>query len=108
MPKTPESRLRDAIKVHLEALQKSGCRVKYLKIHGGPMMESGTPDFLVVLDGRAYFIEVKVSPNKPTPLQLKRLEEWRTSGARVGVVYSLDDVAKVLFGNGADNATTPR
>lgn len=100
MPKTPESRLRDAIKEYLDSLQRSGCRVKYLKIPGGPMMESGTPDFLVVLDGRACFLEAKVRPNKPTALQLKRLDEWMSAGARGGVVYSVDDVAKVLFGNG--------
>ncbi len=98
MPKTPESRLRDAIRQHLDGLQKSGCRIKYLKIPGGPMMESGTPDFLVVLDGRACFLEVKVRPNKPTDLQLKRIEEWVAAGSRAGVVYSVDDVAKVLFG----------
>lgn len=95
---TPESRLRDAIKKYVDDLRKGGLSIKYLKIHGGPMIEAGTPDILVVLDGRAYFLEAKVKPNKASPLQEQRIKEWLSAGARAAVVHSVEDVQSILFG----------
>jgi len=95
---TPESRLRDAIKRRIDNLRSAGLSIKYLKIHGGPMIEAGTPDVLVVLDGRAFFFEAKVKPNKATKLQEQRIKEWESAGATACVVHSVEDVDKVLFG----------
>ncbi len=43
------------------------------------------------------FIEVKVRPNKPSPEQIRFVEEQRKNGAVAGVVYSIDDVWELLL-----------
>lgn len=37
------------------------------------------------------FIEAKVKPNKPTPEQVKFIEDMKAQGAVAGVCYSVDD-----------------
>lgn len=46
---------------------------------------------------RPVFVEVKVRPNKPTPEQVKFIEEQRSKGAVAGVCYSVDDVWDLLI-----------
>lgn len=43
------------------------------------------------------FIEVKVKPNKPSPEQVKFIEEQRAKGAIAGVVYSIDELWALLL-----------
>ena len=61
----------------------------YLKtIPGGCFMRrvagmgnNGHPDIVGCINGRHVEIELKAPGAKPTDLQLKRLEDWRTAGA---------------------------
>lgn len=43
------------------------------------------------------FIEVKIKPNKPSPEQVKFIEEQRTKGAIAGVCCSVDDAWELLI-----------
>jgi Holliday junction resolvase len=86
-----ESTLVDQIR---KALKAQG--VKTLKIHGSQYMPAGEPDLIGCKDGQFYCWEVKVGKNGPTPLQLKRLEEWREAGAVASVVWSVDEAIGTL------------
>jgi Holliday junction resolvase len=67
------------------------------KIAGGPFQTAGIPDLLCVRGGIAVFLEVKVAPNKPTPLQLRRIEEIKeVGGATATVVYSREEALQIL------------
>lgn len=68
----------------------------YEKRHGDIYARRGQPDLLVVIEGRAFFLEVKRPGQAPTPLQAHRLEQCRNAGAVAEVVRSLDDVCKIL------------
>jgi hypothetical protein len=71
-----------------------GCTVR--KRHGTAFGVAGDPDLYGTINGRHFEIEVKRVGNPPTPLQEKRIEEWRTSGAIVGVAHSVPEAREVL------------
>ena len=58
---------------------------------------AGEPDIDACLSGRSVQLEVKRPGEKATPLQLKRLEQWRQAGALTAVVTSVEEV-KILLG----------
>ena len=57
---------------------------------------AGTPDILGCLNGRMLAIEVKVKGKKPTPIQLRRIGQWRDAGACSFCVDNLDDAMCAL------------
>jgi hypothetical protein len=63
---------------------------------GGRWATTGIPDLLVVIDGRACFLEVKRPGCKPTPLQAHRIAEIQAAGAVAEVVRSWDEAKTVL------------
>lgn len=73
----------------------------FVKLH-----PAGTPDLMAFKalynnDGgrigtNLYFIEVKAPGNKPTRLQLLKMEELEQKGARCFVAYSLEDIQKYI------------
>lgn len=77
-----------------KALKRRG--IWHEKRHGDIYVRRGQPDLLVVIEGRAFFLEVKRPGQNATPLQLHRLEQCRKAGAVAEVVRSLDDVYEVL------------
>ena len=60
--------------------------VKAIKLHTGPYGRKGEPDILGCYNGRMFVLEGKLAYNKPTALQHRRIDEWRTAGACAGVV----------------------
>jgi len=66
-------------------------------------IKSGVPrgfsDLFAVKDGRAYFIEVKVKPNKPTKDQLNFIDRMRERGCVAGVAYSVEEAIKIVKGD---------
>ena len=88
-------RSSDAILAYLNSLP--GCLAR--KRWGGGMGIAGDPDIDACVCGRSLQIEVKRPGEKPTPLQVKRLEEWRLAGAIVGVVHSVDEVREIFLKN---------
>lgn len=68
-----------------------------LNVHGGPYQMAGLPDILVIKDGRAAWMEVKVPGNDPTRLQRHRIRELiETAGCPATVVYSAGDAREFL------------
>jgi len=69
---------------------------KIIKIHGSSYIESGTPDLIACVNGVMYCFEVKAPRKFSTPLQAKRLREWRNAGAVAEVVHSEDEVLEII------------
>ncbi|MGE5486997.1 MAG: VRR-NUC domain-containing protein [bacterium] len=92
---TTERAIVKAILAYLNGLP--GCLAR--KRWGGGMDVAGDPDIDACIRGRSVQLEVKRPGERPTPLQLKRLEEWRKAGAVVAVVHSVAEVRAVLEEN---------
>jgi hypothetical protein len=99
---TTERAIVKAILAYLNDLP--GCLAR--KRWGGGMGVAGDPDIDACIRGRSVQLEVKRPGEKPTPLQLKRLEEWRRAGAVVAVVNSVADVRRLLQENRLLDRTT--
>lgn len=69
-----------------------------IKIHGNAYQMAGLPDVLLVKEGRAAWIEVKVPGNKTSPIQDKRIADLRKFGCPVCVAYSVQDAESFLSG----------
>ena len=61
-------------------------------------MEVGLPDLIGCIppDGRTLVIETKIKNNKPTQIQLYRLEEYKKAGAISFWCNSFEDYLKKL------------
>ena len=86
------------------ALSKTGfavfrANVGKFKLNDGRFLSTGLPkgfsDLFAVKNGRVYFIEVKVKPNKPTGEQLSFIEQMKEKGCGAGVAYSIEDAFKI-------------
>ena len=93
---TSERAIVKAILAYLNSLP--GCLAR--KRWGGGMGVAGDPAIDACLRGRSVQLEVKRPGEKPTPLQVKRREEWRQAGAIVAVVVSVDDAKSLLAREG--------
>ena len=89
---TTERAIVKAILAYLNSLP--GCLAR--KRWGGGMGVAGDPDIDACLRGRSLQLEVKRPGEAPTPLQLKRLAEWRRAGAVAGVVHSVSELREIL------------
>ena len=59
-------------------------------------LPKGFSDLLAVRNGKAYFIEVKVKPNKPSKEQLAFIETITNRyGCAAGVAYSVEDAERI-------------
>lgn len=98
----PETALQSSI---VEALQRSGCYVERrntgmvetkqgTRVHLAP---PGTPDLFVLLpDGRAWFVEVKTLAGAVTAIQREKHAALRAAGGLVDVVHSVDEALALL------------
>jgi len=93
---TTERAIVKAILAYLNGLPVSLARKRW----GGGMGVAGDPDIDGCIRGRSLQLEVKRPGERPTLLQVKRLEEWRKAGAIVGVVVSVDEVKDLLAKEG--------
>jgi len=87
-----EKHIVDSIVRYLRTVP--GCTVR--KRHGTAFGVAGDPDLYGTLNGRHFELEVKRPGNPPTVLQERRLDEWRTGGAVVGIVHSLEEARRIL------------
>ncbi len=70
-------------------------RCRAIKMQGN-INRAGEPDIFCCYKGRMVLFEAKRPGNKPTLLQEATLKMWAEAGAVVAVVYSVDDVKKLL------------
>ena len=80
----------------MRELRRRGAMV--IKIHGDPYMPGGTPDLIGCASGRCFALEVKRPGGKPRALQVQQLEKWRKAGAVAGVVTSVKEAVRLVFG----------
>ena len=82
------------------ALSKLGftvfrANVGKFKLTDGRWFDVGLPrgfsDLFAIKDGRIYFLEVKVKPNKPSPEQINFISQMQKKGCIAGVVYSVEE-----------------
>jgi hypothetical protein len=71
-----------------------------MKIHGGPYQLAGVPDLLCIKQGRAVFLEVKQPGKKPTPIQVRRMNEIETKGGASCHVVTSAEQARDILGAG--------
>lgn len=72
-----------------------------LKLHGGAYQPAGLDLFgcAPAIAGRMFVLEVKQPGESATPRQSVLIEQWRKSGAIVGVVHSADEAEALVFGD---------
>lgn len=90
-----ESTVVDGIMTYLKSLPY----VQAEKTHGNAFAKRGRPDITgaIAPTGRRFEIEVKRSEHeKPTPLQEKRLRDWKRVGVITAVVHSVDEVRAII------------
>ena len=56
----------------------------------GQGVKSGTPDLLIIADGKAYFLELKAPRGRISPSQHECHEALCAAGARVAVAHDID------------------
>ena len=88
-----EKSITKSILTYLNSIK--GCRAVKMQ---GTINRAGEPDVFCCYKGRLVLFEVKRPGNKPTMLQEATLGMWHEAGAVTAVVYSVDDVKKVLEG----------
>ena len=97
-----EHDLQNSIRLRLSRLGFVVFRtnVGKVKMQDGRWFDTGLPkgfsDLLAVKNGKAYFIECKVKPNKPTPEQVNFIEQMKNKyGCVAGVAYSVEDAENI-------------
>jgi hypothetical protein len=61
----------------------------------------GVLDFVLVIDGRAHFLEVKRPKTRPAPAQREFLKDAEKAGAVTAVVHSIKEAVGTLTAWGA-------
>lgn len=84
---TPEGKLKKNVKAVLDALGA----YYYMPVPTG--YGTTTLDFLCCINGVFVAIETKAPGNKPTPLQVARMEEIRASG---GIAIWTDNISTLV------------
>lgn len=84
------------------------------KTHGSPQQVKGLPDLVLCYRGRFIGMEVKVPGNKPTNLQIHRMEQIRDADGMAEAVYSvvqaialLDEIDHELELEGTNGSVCP-
>jgi len=101
---TPESKLKAQVELYLSELGYIPLRLNVFQAftHDGVPIRTGLPkgcsDIIAIQPGtgRAVFVETKVHPRKATAEQLNFIRAMREQGAIAGVVYSIDELNKLL------------
>lgn len=88
---TSERALRTRV---IKALRGRGC-VVYSQVAGLGGL-AGRPDLVACVQGRFVALELKRPGGRPTPLQLRRLDEVRAAGGIAAVVHSVEDALRTI------------
>lgn len=73
--------------------EKYGSRCQVRVLHGTRFSVKGDPDIYGCLDSQMFVIELKQKGQRPSELQLRRLDDWRQAGA---IAFWADDVQVAL------------
>ena len=105
MAKTPEGRVKDAIKKYLTELgvwfagrpqPKEVTGWMYMPVSMTSLGVNGIPDFCGIYKGRPLYIEAKAPGGKVSELQKQRIAEIRAAGGLALVVASVEELELAL------------
>ncbi|HEX4545756.1 MAG TPA: hypothetical protein VH110_05310 [Candidatus Acidoferrum sp.] len=88
----PEGKLQRRVLTYLKTIPGLEAR----KRHGTAFGVAGDPDIYLLYQGVHAEIELKAPGQTPTPLQLRRLAEWKAAGALTLVASTLDEVKALI------------
>ena len=66
------------------------------KVWGNEMQMSGVPDISGVFESASVWCETKMPGNKPSAIQVHRINQIRAAGGLVVVAYSVKDATDML------------
>ena len=93
----PEAALQRSVIQHLTWRARPGVWWTHLRskieaaILRGLGTARGTPDLLIVADGKAHFLELKSAGGRTTDAQRQCHEALRAAGAEVAVAHGMDE-----------------
>lgn len=96
-----EHDLQNLIRIKLSELGYTVFRanVGKVKMQDGRWFDTGLPtgfsDLFCVREGRAYFIECKIKPNKPTQEQINFIKRMQEQGCSAGVAYTVEEAVNI-------------
>lgn len=93
-----ERTLRERIKNFLNSIPDCMVTVRHQAGYG----TKGDPDLVGCIRGRHIELEIKRPTNKPTPIQVKRMDAWKSVGAIVGCVCDIDQTRNLFKEYGVD------
>jgi hypothetical protein len=70
------------------------------KRHGSIYSTVGDPDLYILFAGVHIECELKRPGENPTPIQVRRLDQWRAAGAVTAVIHSVADMRALMYGLG--------
>lgn len=86
MANTPETNFKNKV---IKYLKDKG--IWHVKYFANMFTKSGIPDILGVLpNGKFFALELKVEPNKPTPLQIRNVELINKTHGKAYILYPKD------------------
>ena len=103
----PEQEIQKALADHLRARAASGT-YWFHPANGGARtafegailkacgVRAGTPDLILIKDGRTFGLELKAANGRVSPAQAQAHEEMRAAGAEVATVFGIDDALAQL------------
>jgi hypothetical protein len=103
----PEATLQRAVVEHLRWRARPGVWWSHIPLGGvrskieaailrGLGVTRGTPDLLIVADGRAYFLELKAPRSRVSAAQHECHEALRAAGASVAIADNIDEALELL------------
>lgn len=96
MPKKPESKLQEQCLKYIKELEKQGQPIIAINQHGSAFSSRGVPDILMCVKGIFIAVELKIAPNKPTPLQEHYIERIRNAKGLALVIYEYEDFKSLV------------
>ena len=103
----PEQEIQKALADHLRARAAAGT-YWFHPANGGARtaiegailkacgVRAGTPDLILIKDGRTYGLELKAANGRVSPAQTQAHEEMRAAGAEVATAFGIDDALAQL------------
>ena len=68
-----------------------------IKVHVSAFQSQGEPDLVCCFKGRFVAFELKIEDNKPSALQLEKIEDIKRAGGIALPVWSINEIKEILY-----------
>lgn len=79
----------------IELIESMGGYV--IKIHVSAYQSQGEPDLVCCYEGRFVALELKIEGNKPSALQLEKIQDIKRAGGIALPVWSINEIKETLY-----------